>query len=224
MWILSTVDSIWRVNYVTLSYHVSIFSLTFISFRWRWAVSVTSIVWQFRYITDKLYKKRNAENVRSLKMLLLNWQSAIVLAWHYRKYFRLQGRQSTRDRGDATHQSLCWGGHQLHCPPPPKVEWRYRSLALLILGLNNVLFPYDFCEVQKAPKSTAAGLRPGPHWGSLQRSPRPTVMLVLGLGLKESLRTISWSLALALRTKSLALALKQSPWIGLVECGYNIAY
>jgi len=135
-----------------------------------------------------------------------------------------QGRQSTRDRGDATHQSLCWGGHQLHCPPPPKVEWRYRSLALLILGLNNVLFPYDFCEVQKAPKSTAAGLRPGPHWGSLQRSPRPTVMLVLGLGLKESLRTISWSLALALRTKSLALALKQSPWIGLVECGYNIAY
>jgi len=64
-------------------------------------------------------------------------------------------------------------------------------------------------------------------FGIVKRRP---VMLVLGLGLglKESLRTISWSLtlALALRTKSLALALalKQSPWIGLVECGYSIAY
>ena len=31
-----------HVSYVTLSYHVSLFSLTFISFRWRRAVSVTT--------------------------------------------------------------------------------------------------------------------------------------------------------------------------------------
>jgi len=30
-----------------------------------------------------------------------------------------------------------------------------------------------FLDPQNAPKSLAAGLRPRPHWGSLQRSPDP---------------------------------------------------
>ena len=32
-----------------------------------------------------------------------------------------QGRQSIRDREDASPQNLSWGGHQLHCPPPKLV-------------------------------------------------------------------------------------------------------
>ena len=38
------------------------------------------------------------------------------LVFTYQCNYR-QGRQSIRDRGDASPQSLCWGGHQLHCPP-----------------------------------------------------------------------------------------------------------
>jgi len=33
--------------------------------------------------------------------------------------------------------------------------------------------PEAFLDPHNAPKSLAAGLRPRPHWGSLQRSPRP---------------------------------------------------
>ena len=44
------------------------------------------------------------------------------------KYSNDHGRQSIRDRGDASPpQSLCWG--DTSCIVPPKVEWRYRPLA-----------------------------------------------------------------------------------------------
>jgi len=52
-------------------------------------------------------------------------------------------------------------------------KWEQSSSQLTCFGAKQLLFPHTFCEVQKAPKSTAAGAWPRTPLGSLQRFPRP---------------------------------------------------
>ena len=81
-------------------------------------------------------------------------------------YTRKNDRSSSEKRDQnaylALHINVPPEDHDRHKPMLanfPKTNWDF---------ISSSKWPLGCCEIQQRP-----GLRPGPHWGSLQRSPRP---------------------------------------------------